>query len=71
MIRQTMKAFVINFETVQYNATLAITGSVQGTSKVKLYKRLGLESPKSRNGSDIYVVFIKSKLLNFYPIFLI
>ena len=43
-----MKAFVINFETVQYNATLAITGSIQGTSKVKLYKELGLESVKSR-----------------------
>ena len=45
---------------------MAITGSIQGTSKVKLYKELG---HKSRRCSDIYAVFIKSKLLDFHPTF--
>ena len=40
--------FCNKLETVQYNATLAITVSIQGTSKVKLYTKLGLESLKSR-----------------------
>ena len=35
-------------ETVQYNAVLTITGSIQGTSKAKLYKELGPELLKSR-----------------------
>ena len=32
---------------IQYNATLAITGAIKGTSSSKLYKELGLESLKS------------------------
>ena len=40
--------FCNKLETVQYNATLVITVSIQGTSKVKLYTKLGLESLKSR-----------------------
>ena len=50
-----MRRFLIKFqtfsdkiETVQYNATLAITGAICGSSKVKLYKELGLESLKDR-----------------------
>ena len=35
-------------ESVQYNAALAITGAIKGTSRSKLYKELGLESLKSR-----------------------
>ena len=42
------ESFCNKLETVQYNAALAITGSIQGTSKVKLYKELGLELLKSR-----------------------
>ena len=42
------ESFCNKLETVQYNAALAITGSIQGTSKVKLYKELVLESLKSR-----------------------
>ena len=38
------ESFCNKLETVRYNAALAITGSIQGTSKVKLYKKLGLES---------------------------
>ena len=35
-------------EGVQYNAALAITGAIKGTSGSKLYKDLGLESLKTR-----------------------
>ena len=31
-------------ESIQYNACLAITVAIQGTSKEKLYQKLGLES---------------------------
>ena len=31
-------------ESVQFNASLAITGANRGTSKEKLYQELGLES---------------------------
>ena len=34
-------------ESIQYNATLAITGALKGTSRSKLHKELGLESLKS------------------------
>ena len=33
-------------ESIQYNACLAITGAVQGTSKEKLYQELDLETLK-------------------------
>ena len=35
-------------ESVQYNAALAITGAIRGTSKEKLYQELRLESLKYR-----------------------
>ena len=35
-------------QSVQYNAALAITGAITGTSKEKLYQELGLESLKDR-----------------------
>ena len=35
-------------ESVQYNTALAITGAIRGSSKVKLYQELGLESLKER-----------------------
>ena len=35
-------------ERVQYNAALAITGAIKGTSQLKIYKGLGLESLKFR-----------------------
>ena len=35
-------------ENIQYNATMAITGAIKGTSRSKLYKELGLESLKSQ-----------------------
>ena len=35
-------------QTVQYNAALAITGAIRGTSKEKLYQQLVLKSLKDR-----------------------
>ena len=35
-------------ESIQYNACLAITGAIRGTSKEKLYQELGLESLQLR-----------------------
>ena len=36
-------------ESIQYNACLAITGAIRGTSKEKLYQKLGLESLQLRH----------------------
>ena len=48
-------------ESVQYNASLAITGAIRGTSKEKLYQELGLESLKDRSWlrrmSYLYKIF--------------
>ena len=41
------QAFSNKLEAVQYNAALAITGAIRGTSKTKIYQELGLESLKS------------------------
>ena len=37
-------SFINRLESVQYNAALAITGCIRGTSREKLYVELGLES---------------------------
>ena len=37
-------AFSSELETVQYNAALAITGAIKGTSREKLCQELGLEN---------------------------
>ena len=37
-------SFHHKLESIQYNACLAITGAIRGTSKEKLYQELGLES---------------------------
>ena len=42
------ETFCSKRESVQYNAALAITGAILGTSETKLYAELGLESLKSR-----------------------
>ena len=36
-----------NLESIQYNAAIAITGAIGGTSSEKLFQELGLESLKS------------------------
>ena len=65
------ESFSYKLQTLQYNASLAITGSIQVTSKVKLYKKLGLETLKSRRWFRRLCRFIKSKFLDFHPMFLI
>ena len=39
-----MKVFCNLIERVQYNAALAITGAIKGTSQLKIYNELGIES---------------------------
>ena len=36
-------------ETIQYNAALAITGAIRGSSSEKLYQKLGLETLQQRH----------------------
>ena len=43
------QAFSNKLEAVQYNAALAITGTIRGTSRINIYQVLGLESLKSRS----------------------
>ena len=40
---QPNKSFCQKIETVQYNAALAITSAIKGTSQIKLHNELGLE----------------------------
>ena len=40
--------FSNRIESAQYNAALAITGTIRGTSKEKPYQKLGLETMKER-----------------------
>ena len=48
MTIQIMKVSIKKIERIQYNAALAITGSIQVASQSRLYKELGLESLKFR-----------------------
>ena len=41
-------SFREKLESVQYNAALAITGAIRGTSSVKRYQKLGLKSFQQR-----------------------
>ena len=58
------KSFCDKRETVQYNAALDLTGSILGTSKVKLYKKLGPEPIKSIRYS--LHVYLAGNFLYFY-----
>ena len=46
-------------ESVQYNAALATTGAIRGTSKEKLYQELSFESLKKIDGLGGYVICTK------------
>ena len=48
-------------ERVQYNAALAITGAIKGTSQLKIYNELGFESLKFRKWFRQLFVFYKIK----------
>ena len=55
------QAFSNKLEAAQYNAALAITGAIRGTSKAKVYQELGLESLKSRRWFRRLCYFYKIK----------
>ena len=61
------ESFCNKLESIQYNAALAITGAIQGTSKVKLYKELGLEFLKSRRWFRRLCTFYKIKTYKIPP----
>ena len=42
------ESFYQQIESVQYNASIAITGAIKGTSRLNLYNEIGLESLKFR-----------------------
>ena len=46
-------------ESIQYQAALAITGTWQGTSRIKIYKELGFESLSDRRSSNRVVQLFK------------
>ena len=58
------ESFQNKLESVQYNAALAITGAIRGSSREKLYQELGLESLKSRRWYRKLCLFFKLKKKN-------
>ena len=58
------ESFQNKLEHVQYNAALAITGAIRGSSREKLYQALGLESLKSRQWYQNYACFSNLKKIN-------
>ena len=56
-----LNVLMAKIESVQYQATLAITGTWQGTSKIKLYKELGLESLSDRRSVNRVLQIFKIK----------
>ena len=52
-------AFSNQLATVQYNAALAITGAIKGTSREKLYQELGLEYLQQRRWMRRLCLFYK------------
>ena len=56
-------------ESVQYNAALAITGAIRGTSKEKLYSELGLEYLSDRRWYRRLCFFYINKTTNHHYIY--
>ena len=54
-------SFCQKLESYQYNAALAITGAIRGTSKTKIYNELGLESLRFRRYFRRLCTFFKIK----------
>ena len=68
-------SFHAKIESIQYNACLAITGAIRGTSKEKIYQELGLESLQLRRWYRKLCLFYKvfkyehpKYLFNFIPV---
>ena len=64
-------SFHQRLESIQYNAALAITGAIRGTSKEKLYQELGFESLQSRRWFRKLSLFYKIKKTNHHLISII
>ena len=47
------ESFCENIESVQYKVTLVIAGAIPGTSRDKIYQKLGLEHLNQENGISI------------------
>ena len=62
-------SFSEKIESIQYNAALAISGAIRGTSKEKLYQELGLESLSSRRWLHRLSLFYKIQK-NIAPIYM-
>ena len=58
-------------ESIQYNACIALTGTIRGASKEKLYKELGLESLHLRCCNRKLCLFIRFSKINLKSIYLI
>ena len=55
------ESFCNNLEKLQYNAALAITDAIKGTSKLKIYEEFGFESLKFRRWMRRLCGFYKIK----------
>ena len=53
------ESFHKNLQSIQYNAAIAITGAIRGTSSEKRFQELGLESLKSRRWLRKLCLFYK------------
>ena len=80
--RPNNENFKSKLESIQYNAALAITGAIRGTSREKLYTELGLESVSDRrwfrrlsffykiitNASPPYLQNLLHRARSYYPL---
>ena len=57
-------SFHQKLERIQYNAAIAITGAIRGTSKEKLFEELGLESLQQRRWYRKLCYFIRFFVIN-------
>ena len=56
------ESFCTKIERIQCNAILAVTGAIRGTSQIKVYKELGLESLRFRIWFRQLRIFFKIKI---------
>ena len=54
------ESFHAKLESLQYNATLAITGAIRGSSTEKIYEELRLEFSKVNNRRTFLILYQKA-----------
>ena len=62
-------SFCQKIESIQYQATLSITGAIHGTSQTKLHNELGMESMKLKAMVQSSVIFSKYNRLVYLNIY--